>query len=158
MGDVRISVRIPKHKEEVWEAFKEYTISKWGKKHSALGLEVANALEYYLQAMGNGQQSNGIDPPENQRCPPPSNNKKGVKVDIPRIKKAILKEVEPGGSLHRDMLGKIIRSVTHVGSSKSVEDRIKTLIADGFLERVWDDDLKGKIFKVKGDTTRDYAC
>jgi hypothetical protein len=118
-----------------------------------VGLELMNVLEEFLKNMELDK-----DPPNSKRSPPLSNNKNGVKADIPKIKETILKRVQPGGSLSRIILEDIIRKVTGVGGSKSVEDRIKTLIADGFLERVWDDDLKCKIFKVKGDTPRDDAC
>ena len=33
---------------EVWEEFKAYVLKKWGKKHTAMALELEEALKEYL--------------------------------------------------------------------------------------------------------------
>jgi hypothetical protein len=115
-----------------------------------VGLELMNVLEDFLEREERG------NPPENTRSVCISNNKRGkIRAELPTIKEAILKYVEPGGSLPKNMLEKIILSVIPAVNGKAVEDRIKLLIADGFLERMWDDGFKGKIFKVKGDKVKD---
>jgi hypothetical protein len=46
MSDYRVvSIRI---REEIWQAFKNYVLSKYGQLHGYLGDEVSRALDYYL--------------------------------------------------------------------------------------------------------------
>jgi antitoxin component of RelBE/YafQ-DinJ toxin-antitoxin module len=42
-----ISVKLPH--EDVWYAFEQFVVKKWGKKHSMMGLELENAIRLYLQ-------------------------------------------------------------------------------------------------------------
>jgi antitoxin component of RelBE/YafQ-DinJ toxin-antitoxin module len=42
-----ISVKLPH--EDVWYAFEQFVLKKWGKKHSMMGLELENAIRLYLQ-------------------------------------------------------------------------------------------------------------
>jgi len=41
-----IGVRI--QHPEVWEEFKAYVVKKWGKKHTAMALELEEAIKEYL--------------------------------------------------------------------------------------------------------------
>jgi hypothetical protein len=34
---------------EVWDEFRRFVISKWGKKHTAMALELENAIRFYLE-------------------------------------------------------------------------------------------------------------
>jgi antitoxin component of RelBE/YafQ-DinJ toxin-antitoxin module len=42
-----IGVKLPH--EDVWYAFEQFVLKKWGKKHSMMGLELENAIRLYLQ-------------------------------------------------------------------------------------------------------------
>jgi hypothetical protein len=149
----RIGVTVPEARAAVWDRFVEYVERKWGKKHTMVGLELMNILEEFLE-----RAEGGKDPQKSRSVCVSNNKKRGIRSELPTIKEAILKYAEPGGSLHQDILEKIILSVTNVGNGKAVEDRIKVLIADRFIERMWDNGFKGKVFKVKGDLPREATC
>ena len=45
-----IGIRIDKRQEEIWEDFKNFVETKYGKKHTVLGQELIEALQLYIWA------------------------------------------------------------------------------------------------------------
>ncbi|MEM2370582.1 MAG: hypothetical protein QXH51_06740 [Candidatus Bathyarchaeia archaeon] len=131
MGIV-ITVRISD--ENVWYRFKNYVLAKYGKIHGALGEELTKAIRQYLEGKDVHTHMNG-------------GSRRAVG-ELPELKKAILEKVQPGGSLPKRMLEDIIRKSSHITDRRSVEDRIKALVADGFLRREWE--FGGRVFRVMG--------
>jgi hypothetical protein len=58
-----IGVKLPH--EDVWYAFEQFVLKKWGKKHSMMGLELENAIRLYLQQ--HTQTPESIPPLESRR-------------------------------------------------------------------------------------------
>jgi hypothetical protein len=132
-GGVTVTVKI--RDEEVWASFKRFVIAKHGKLHTALGLELTEAIRRYLREEEGAHTQN-------------SSKKAQREVDC--LKKEILKLVEPGGSLPRRMLENIVRRTSGVIDKRSVGDRIEALVAEGFLQRDWLTSTRGDVFKVVG--------
>ena len=124
---------------EVWEEFKAYVIRKWGKKHTAMALELEEAIKQYL-ASQQCTSSGRVHTRTSKKAPK----------DLEIVKKEILKQVNPGGSLPKNMLQAIIRQSTGIVDRRSVDDRICFLVASGFLKYDWDISPDGKIFRVIG--------
>jgi len=135
-------ISVQMRNEEIWLKFKDFVLRKHRKLHSALADEVFAALEFYLEAQG----------AHTQISDPPALTKKAQK-ESEILKRKVLEKVSPGGSLPQKMLENIVRAALLRTDRRTVNGRIENLVATGFLERDWEADFQGKVFKVIGDET-----
>jgi len=95
----RIGVMI--QNPEVWEEFKRFVMMKWGKKHTAMALELEEALKEYMAKRQNDtiithahthtKQDSGN--PEKKADPPGSRTLKSLKKIVARILQETEKEI-----------------------------------------------------------------
>jgi hypothetical protein len=112
---------------QVWQQFKAVVVTRYGKLSKVMGIALTEALQLYIEKYW----SSGGSPPPKTKTHTHINAK--VKEDLGNIKQYILHIAEPGGSLSKKTLEHIIMNVCNVIDKRSVEARIRALIADGFL-------------------------
>lgn len=134
---VKISVRAKD--EKTWQEFKDFVLEKHGKLHTALGEELIEALKFYLEDANKRMHTHNL-------------SDKALK-EADKIKREVLKRVEPGGSVPQQMLENIVRQASAVMDKRSVKNRIEVLVATGFLEHDWKVSIDGKVFRVVGNET-----
>lgn len=134
---VKISVRTKD--EKTWQAFKDFVLGKHGKLHTALGEELVEALRFYLEDTSKRAHTHVFSGK--------------ILKEAEKIKRAVLMQVEPGGSIPQKMLENTVRQASAVIDKRSIKSRIEVLVADGFLERDWTTSIEGKVFRVVGDET-----
>jgi len=119
---------------EVWEQFKALVVSRHGKLSRVMGKAVTEALKLYIEKYGS---SGGSPPPGGRES---THTSRGVprasriERDVENIKTYLLSMIEPGGSLSKKSLENIIMNLSNVYDKRSVQARIKALVADGFLK------------------------
>jgi len=112
---------------QVWQQFKAVVAARHGRLSRVMGEAVTEALKLYIEKYGSG----GGSPPPRGGTHTHKNAK--AKQDLNNIKQHILHLAEPGGSLSKKTLEYIIMSVSNVVDKRSIEARIRALIADGFI-------------------------
>jgi predicted HTH transcriptional regulator len=117
---------------EVWEQFKALVVSKHGKLSKVMGKAVTEALKLYIEKYGGA----GGSPPPGEQGERTHTSQRISKIerDVENIKTYLLSMIEPGGSLSRKSLENIIMNLSNVYDKRSIQARIKALVADGFLK------------------------
>ena len=121
--------------KKAYESFKEYVLSKHGKLHGVLGEEIINALKFYMTSQGSSTHT---------PVKLVSNGKQGD------LKSKILSEAEIGSIFMRPALENVLIRLSGNSDERSVKRMIRKLIAEHFLERVWDD-LSEEKYKIVGN-------
>jgi hypothetical protein len=109
-----------------------------------------------LDYLGKNKQLSNNDEKSNKEGPPlPKTGKhthtnRKVRMDLDNIKQQILHIVLPGGSLSKKLLEYIIMSVSNVYDKRSVEARIRALIADGFIKPEGPNGGSSPIYRIIG--------
>jgi len=150
----RCGVMIPD--PQVWDEFTAFVKKKWGKKHSAVGLELMYAIKYYLQA-----QRDVILEPEksthtsndarilvnlHESTPQPSSPDPPPELPNFVFKSKIVQEVKnsvvpklagyKGSTIGIGMLRRLVADSCMVYDKRSVYSRIDALVSLGVLTEV----------------------
>jgi len=138
---------------EVWDEFREYVVKKWGKKHTAMALELEQAIIEYLSK----RRGEAAESPRGGRRVHTRGQRSGqrsgkIMGEVPMLKAEVLRHVGVGGKIRREDLRKIICQATGIVNRRSIDDRIEALVSVGFLE-----EASGNVFRVVGDVSMEYA-
>jgi len=129
---------------QVWERFKAIVVSRYGRLNKVMGEAVTEALKLYIEKY---ESSGGSPPPKSEEH---THTNRKVRIDLDNIKQQILHIAEPGGSLSKKLLEYIIMSVSSVYDKRSIEARIKALIADGFIKPDGPNGGSSPIYRIIG--------
>ena len=147
-------IRIPDPK--VWDEFLDFVQKKWKKKHSAVGLELMYAIQYYLQA----QKDVILEPEKSTHTSNHAQMVPNLHEDVPQpsppdpplelpnfvFKSKIVREVKnsvvpkltryKGSTVGIGMLRRLVADSCMVYDKRSVYSRINALISLGVLTEV----------------------
>jgi hypothetical protein len=132
----RINIFVRSIDRSLWEQFKNVVVQQHGKLWGVLADELEKAIKLYLEDVSKQAHTHNF-------------SGKAVK-EADKVRDEILKRVQPGGSLPRNMLENMVRQTCGVVDKRSINNRIAVLVATGFLEHNWEVSMEGKVFKVIG--------
>lgn len=116
-----------------------------GKYRGALSYVVEEALKLYIEKYGG---AGGSPPPGERGERTHTSPFSRVVRDLDTIKQLILQMAEPGGSISKKGLERIIMSMCKVYDKRSIEARIKALVSEGFLRPDGFDGGSNPIFRI----------